>query len=315
MLRNGLFLFVFFGILCCYSCQSFGPKPDKRIDAQLELAAEYASEEEIKSAIEAIKARFEKFGAYPDVEKMSDNNTIRFSFETDAPAERVLKYLTYSAHLEFYLLHSKSEMLNFITEADAYLKEHDSLEYGPIIRMISDNPMSTGSALFGVVASDTASLNAHLRNKRVLDFIPPDLGPTKFLWGRSSVNDSIFELYAAATGSHGRPVIDGSMVTEAGHRLNPIGIDVVTLQMNAEGSLIWEEMTLQAYQNHTQIAIVLDGLVVSAPGVNNGPISGGRSEINGDFTEEEAKELANNIAAGPIPRITVLQYSVTPLKD
>ena len=55
------------------------------------------------------------------------------------------------------------------------------------------------------------------------------------------------------------------------------------MQMNGTGARVWEELTGQAYANETNIAIVLDEMVYSAPGVTSGAISGGRSEITGNF--------------------------------
>ena len=73
------------------------------------------------------------------------------------------------------------------------------------------------------------------------------------------------------------------------------------MQMNGKGSKIWEDLTDQAYKNNSNIAIVLDEIVYSAPGVSSGPISGGRSEITGDFSLNEAIDLANVLRAGKLP--------------
>ena len=73
------------------------------------------------------------------------------------------------------------------------------------------------------------------------------------------------------------------------------------MQMNSKGAKIWEEMTGKAYSSRSQIAIVLDNVVYSAPGVTSGPISGGRSEISGAFTINEAIDLANVLRAGKLP--------------
>jgi SecD/SecF fusion protein len=65
------------------------------------------------------------------------------------------------------------------------------------------------------------------------------------------------------------------------------------MQMNARGARVWEKMTGEAYNNQSQIAIVLDDIVYSAPGVTSGPIAGGRSQISGDFNITEGQDLAN----------------------
>ena len=75
----------------------------------------------------------------------------------------------------------------------------------------------------------------------------------------------------------------------------------VSMQMNTKGAKIWEEMTGNAYSQSSQIAIVLDDIVYSAPGVTSGPISGGNSEISGAFDLNEAIDLANVLRAGKLP--------------
>jgi SecD/SecF fusion protein len=73
------------------------------------------------------------------------------------------------------------------------------------------------------------------------------------------------------------------------------------MQMNGKGAKAWEELTGKAYTQKSNIAIVLDNVVYSAPGVSSGPIAGGRSEISGDFDVTETKDLANVLKAGKLP--------------
>jgi SecD/SecF fusion protein len=80
-------------------------------------------------------------------------------------------------------------------------------------------------------------------------------------------------------------------------RSNP----AVSMQMNGKGAKAWEELTGKAYNERGNIAIVLDNIVYSAPGVSKGPISGGNSEITGEFSLNEAIDLANVLRAGKLP--------------
>ena len=91
------------------------------------------------------------------------------------------------------------------------------------------------------------------------------------------------------------------MITDAQQTYDQVGRVAVSMQMDGTGAKIWEEMTGYASNNQTQIAIVLDNVVYSAPGVSTGAISGGRSEITGDFSIEEGKDLANVLRAGKLP--------------
>ncbi|MDX1470783.1 MAG: protein translocase subunit SecF, partial [Flavobacteriaceae bacterium] len=92
-----------------------------------------------------------------------------------------------------------------------------------------------------------------------------------------------------------------AVITDARQSYNQRNEPSVSMQMNGKGAKIWEEMTGRAYQNQSQIAIVLDSIVYSAPGVTTGPISGGNSEISGSFTVNEAVDLANVLRAGKLP--------------
>ena len=97
------------------------------------------------------------------------------------------------------------------------------------------------------------------------------------------------------------PPLSGSVVIDAAQSYDQFANPAVTMQMNGKGSKIWEDLTDQAYKNNSNIAIVLDEIVYSAPGVSSGPISGGRSEITGDFSLNEAIDLANVLRAGKLP--------------
>ena len=81
------------------------------------------------------------------------------------------------------------------------------------------------------------------------------------------------------------------------------------MQMNAQGARIWEDLTGVAYAQNSNIAIVLDDIIYSAPGVTRGAISGGRSEITGDFDLNEAIDLANVLRAGKLPASATISAS------
>ena len=93
----------------------------------------------------------------------------------------------------------------------------------------------------------------------------------------------------------------GGVVVDAIQTYDQLGRVVVSMQMNARGARVWEQMTGEAFNNQTQIAIVLDDIVYSAPGVTSGPIAGGRSQISGDFNITEGQDLANVLRAGKLP--------------
>jgi hypothetical protein len=100
-------------------------------------------------------------------------------------------------------------------------------------------------------------------------------------------------LYAIQSNRDNQPPLSGSVVVDATQSYDQVGSPAVSMQMNGKGARKWEEMTGNAYRDKSNIAIVLDEIVYSAPGVSKGAISGGRSEISGEFTLNEAIDLAN----------------------
>lgn len=152
---------------------------------------------------------------------------------------------------------------------------------------------------------DTAEINSYLRHPQVRSLLPGELRYAKFVWGLPTVNkqlkEEITDLYAIRGNREGVPPLGGGVVTDARQEYDQMSRVVVSMQMNGRGAKIWEEMTGKAYQNASQIAIVLDDIVYSAPGVTSGAISGGRSQISGDFNVTEGQDLANVLRAGKLP--------------
>ncbi|MCH7524963.1 MAG: protein translocase subunit SecD [Bacteroidetes bacterium] len=117
--------------------------------------------------------------------------------------------------------------------------------------------------------------------------------------GNNSIE--VVELYALKGNRENIPELSGAVITDARQSFSSIGQPTVSMQMNTKGAKIWEAMTGRAFTEGSQIAIVLDDIVYSAPGVTTGAISGGNSEISGSFTLNEAVDLANVLRAGKLP--------------
>ncbi|MBR6440738.1 MAG: protein translocase subunit SecD [Bacteroidales bacterium] len=136
----------------------------------------------------------------------------------------------------------------------------------------------------------------------------------KFLWGAKPINESsdMYELYAIRiTTRDGSALLDGGVITDARQDFSNNGGNEISMTMNNEGAREWKRITGDNIGRC--VAIVLDDLVYSAPTVQN-EISGGRSSITGQFTLEEAKDLANILKSGklPAPAIIVQEEVVGP---
>ncbi|MDW3197229.1 MAG: protein translocase subunit SecDF [Cytophagales bacterium] len=154
---------------------------------------------------------------------------------------------------------------------------------------------------------DTAKINRILQRDDVKALIPPTM---KFLWevkakrlGDDFNDDKVLELYVIKQSRSGRAPLTGETVTDARQDLDEYSRPAISMQMNANGARTWKRLT--AANIGRRIAIVLDDYVYSAPGVQ-GEIPNGNSSISGNFTIEEAQDLANILKAGALPAPTTI---------
>ena len=160
---------------------------------------------------------------------------------------------------------------------------------------------NTGSSVIGYAHyKDTAAINTMLANPEVKKILPRDL---RLYWGVRAVDaettNLFYELYAIKSSQrNGRAPLEGDVVVSAADTYDQHGRPCVTMSMNTDGSRRWAQLTKNNIGR--AIAIVLDGCVYSAPNVNS-EITGGRSEITGNFTIEQTKDLANVLRSGKMP--------------
>lgn len=140
-----------------------------------------------------------------------------------------------------------------------------------------------------------------------------DTRRVKYLWSAKPLKDNqdIYQLYAIAVENDGNPVLGGEVITDARQDFSQVGGNEISMTMNTEGARDWKQIT--GANVGKCIAIVMDNVVYSAP-VVNGEIAGGRSSITGDFTLDEAKDLANILKSGKLeaPAIIVQEAVVGP---
>mgnify|MGYP000404301881 FL=1 len=166
--------------------------------------------------------------------------------------------------------------------------------------MVDEQGQIYGGPVIGRAMSfDTAAVNRYMQLPQVKALLPRDI---KLFWGVKSADPAgtVYDLYAIKANTRdGKAPLDGGVVTEAREEYSQHGAAAeVSMVMNATGARTWARMT--ADNIGRSIAIVLDGYVYSAPRVN-GEIEGGRSSITGQFTIQEAKDLANVLKSGKLP--------------
>ncbi|KAA6350348.1 hypothetical protein EZS27_002314 [termite gut metagenome] len=197
---------------------------------------------------------------------------------------------------------SAADSLAAALSGDAGKKDAASLaqykkEY-PLTSIFALNSSGQGPIIGYAHYKDTADVNKYLNLKEIANEFPREL---HLKWGVAAADPQgqTFELYAIkSTERNGRAPLEGDVISDAGDGYDQYSKPCVNMSMNNDGARRWALLTKQNIGN--SIAIVLDGYVYSAPNVNS-EITGGRSEISGHFTSEQAKDLANVLKSGKMP--------------
>ena len=187
-------------------------------------------------------------------------------------------------------------------EAQANQSMEEFAKQHPLFALLQINQyngqLGRGAAVGVANVRDIPKINEYLAMKQVKDVLPRNLS---LKWGVKAIDEKeqFFELYAIkVTNRDGTPALGGDVVTDANADfVQQAGRSEqqVSMAMNAEGAKAWARLTKENIGK--AIAIVLDDMVYSAPNVND-EITGGRSQITGHFTPEEAKDLANVLKSG-----------------
>ena len=170
----------------------------------------------------------------------------------------------------------------------------------PLLSMLQTIPGDALSLVGYANVRDTAEINKLIYGQLAKQILPSDL---KLLWGAKPEDGlnkkNVYGLYALKiTTSDGRAPLEGDVVTDAKDQFDQHGRPEVSMTMNSEGAREWAALTKANLKK--AIAIVLDGVVYSAPRVDR-EISGGQSVISGNFTIEDTKDLANTLKSGRMP--------------
>ena len=171
----------------------------------------------------------------------------------------------------------------------------------PLLAMLQLAPQGSPSIVGYANLRDTAEINKLIYSDLAKQVLPSDV---KLLWGAKPADGisakNVFELYALkVTQTNGRAPLEGDVITDAKDEFDQnYGHPSVSMSMNSDGARRWAALTKANVGK--AIAIVLDGVVYSAPRVN-GEITGGNSQITGNFTIEDTKDLANTLKSGRMP--------------
>ena len=189
-------------------------------------------------------------------------------------------------------------------EQDAKSKEL-AKKQNPLFAVFQPTQGNSLSVIGYAMAHDTADVNKVIYSDIARQILPSDL---KLLWGAkpadfgTGTHADVYELYAIKiTEPNGRAPLEGDVIVGSKDEFDQMGHPCVTMQMNSDGARRWSQLTKQNIGK--AVAIVLDDAVYSAPRVNQ-EIDGGNSQITGNFTIEDTKDLANTLNSGKMPAPT-----------
>lgn len=198
----------------------------------------------------------------------------------------------------------KAALKNTETASDSVANRAKFVQEHPLISVLQISVSQNGEVSRGPVvgfahAKDTARINRYLDQKKVREVMPRDLGLRWTIKPMEGTED-IFRLVAIKQASRdGRAPLEGNVITDAKADFSQTSAYAnVSMSMNSEGAKTWARMTKDNIGK--SIAIALDGYIYSYPTVQN-EISGGNSQITGNFTVDEAKDLANTLKSGKMP--------------
>jgi SecD/SecF fusion protein len=317
-------------------------------DAQTKKVINKKVDESVESAFEVLRKRIDKFGVtQPNIAKLGQTGRILVELPGAKDVDRIKLLLQRTAQLEFWETYKIDEMGSFLmatndllkkSETPVAAKEVKTAAKDSLTAMLTDkskdsvadkkgsNPLldkfvsQGGGPVLGIVSvKDTATINSYFKRADVRALIPADKRFVKLVWGKPTTTKDektkketeTFELYALKGNKDNAAPLSGGVITDARDTFDQLGKPAVSMQMNGQGSKKWEELTGNAFTTKGYIAIALDNVVYSAPGVSSGPIAGGRSEISGNFDIAETKDLANVLRAGKLPaRAEIIQSEV-----
>ena len=290
----------------------------------------------INTAFEVLRSRIDRFGVtQPNIQRIGESGRILIELPGARDIDRVRKLLQSTAELQFWEVYTNQDMAQFFISANTALaqildtseateKVQDSSnvdsEIDDLLGEVKDsvnveaaNPLFSklfvrfpqnqndiSSIIASTTVNDTATINKYLAMKEVRSLLPAEMKYAKFAWDVKPLkNSEIINLYVLKSNRDDKAPIQGDVISDASQVFDQLGANPeVSMSMNSKGTKQWGKMTTANVGKF--VAVVLDDYVYSAPRVNDA-ITTGRTSISGNFTIEEAQDLANALKSGKLP--------------
>ena len=286
----------------------------------------------VENSNKVVRSRIDRFGvAQPNIQVLKGKGQIG-QIMVEMPGikepERVRKLLQGSANLEFWETYTLSEVMPSLTALDKRLAGNDAdttaadttkaanakaksvADQHPLLSKLAQiQGMQGNNCIVGyATAKDTAAINAMIQSEAAHAIFPTDL---RLAWGvksASGMKANVFELYALRA-VNGQPSMQGDVIADAKDEFEQqYHRPIVSMTMTTSGARDWAALTKKNLKKC--VAIVLDGYVYSAPVVQS-EITGGNSQISGNFTTDDTRDLANVLKSGKMPAPTKIVQEET----
>lgn len=277
-------------------------------DKEIIQAIDQEIDKAIDRSFEIIRTRIDRFGTtQPNMQRLQNTGRIQIELPGVNNPERVRKLLQGVAQLRFWEVYEISEILDALQAVDRLVGGAQQPSSATVTAPQEEVPAAL-SPLFQLLqreyglsyaVEDVATIQKLLAREDVKPLLPRDL---QWLWDVKphtiAGGTQVVSLYPIKQRRGGHAALEGDVVTDARQVFDERGKPAVSMQMSSHGARAWKRIT--ANNIGRCIAITLDDQVYSAPVVNT-EIPNGNSQITGNFTIEEAKDLANILNAGSLP--------------
>ena len=288
----------------------------------------------IGTAFKVLRNRIDRFGVtQPNIQRIGETGRILIELPGAKDINRVKTLLTGTAKLQFWEVYTNQEVFSFLLQANQKLativkpediaknkiaKETDSTKVDAVDKLLdgekdketlkAENPLfsllslnqSQASAVLGsALQSNTDKIDSYLAKKEVRALLPSELRYAKFVWDLPAQGSDVVNLYALRGNRDDVAPIEGDVISEASQVFSQFSSNPeISMTMKGAATKKWAKMT----ENNVGkfVAVVLDNSVYTAPRVD-GKIPNGRTSISGQFSIEEAQDVANALQSGKLP--------------
>lgn len=290
---------------------------------EVTAALEKQVDSQVDAAFNIFRTRIDQFGVVaPNIQKLQDKSgQILLELPGVKEPERVTELLKSSANLEFFEVYNYNEIMADLQRFASAYAQQDTVNHLNVIELLG-GPQRAGTPIVGMVAPANKNLVDSVMNSELAKrTLPSDL---TLMWSVKQaefpVTDASGNVVKKDNGEDktvgywelialkGDAVLEGDAVTSASSEYDNMQGNMVNMKMNDRGAQEWATITRNNIGR--PIAIVLDEHVYSFPNVNN-EITGGSSQITGNFTPEEANDLANVLKSGKMSaKVNVVSNNV-----